>query len=100
MSSKVKGPIELSDEVKDSVTGYQGVVVSRTNFLHGCTRFGVQAPTNKEGQIKDGHSFDEPQLVLMKKAKVKITPLEDRSPGMSPGGPAPYRTAQRAHISR
>lgn len=64
--------INLGDKVKDSVTGFTGIVVGRTTWLHGCDRLIVQPEgINKEGKIYDNNSFDEPQLVLVKKAKTK-----------------------------
>lgn len=73
---------QLGDIVKDTVTGYQGVVMCRTDWLHGCTRYGLQ-PTklDKDGKPQDTIMFDEPQLVLVKAKKVERQ--------TSTGGPRP-----------
>lgn len=69
MSSK---KIELGDKVKDSVTGFSGIVIGRTVWLYGCSRMIVQPEgITKEGKIYESQSFDEPQLLLVKPAKVK-----------------------------
>ncbi len=50
--------VKLGDKVKDSITGFEGVAVSRTEYLYGCVRVGV------EGSTKPGESFwfDEQRL--------------------------------------
>jgi len=63
--------IDLGDEVKDSITGFKGIVVAVTNWLHGCRRITVQpAKLSTDGKPNETHTFDEPQLILLKKKKV------------------------------
>lgn len=62
--------IKLGDKVKDIITGFEGIAVCRTDWLHGCTRFGVQPEKLHEGKPIDSVYFDEPQLMLLKSAKV------------------------------
>jgi len=70
--------IELGDLVRDVVTGFEGIAVSKHIFLTGCNRWGVQPlpePAKKGGKITfkvDSTAFDEPQLVIVEKAKVKL----------------------------
>lgn len=79
--TKIK--VELGDLVKDIVTGFKGVAVGRTTWLHGCDRISVQPQgVNKEGKTYDVQSFDEPQLEIVKKAKQK-----DKPENHSTGGP-------------
>lgn len=59
----------LGDELKDSVTGFIGVAIAKTDWIHQCTRWTLQPPVNKEGKIPDQGTFDEPALVLVKAAK-------------------------------
>jgi hypothetical protein len=62
--------INLGSEVKDLVTGFQGIAVAKTQFLNGCYRISVQPPMTKEGKVPDNETFDEPQLKLVKEGKV------------------------------
>lgn len=62
--------INLGSEVKDLVTGFQGIAVARTQFLNGCYRISVQPPMSKEGKVPENETFDEPQLKLVKEGKV------------------------------
>lgn len=56
----------LRDKVKDTVTGFTGIVSSRTEWMNGCIRYGVQATKlTKEGKVADSEHLDEQQLVLV-----------------------------------
>lgn len=62
--------IKLGDKVKDSITGFSGIVVARTEWLNGCARITVQPEkTDKDGKVPETHTFDEPQLTVSKEAK-------------------------------
>lgn len=64
--------VQLGDKVKDSVTGFTGIAIGRTTWLHGCDRIIVQPEgVNKDGKLFETNSFDEPQVVVIKAAKVK-----------------------------
>lgn len=64
--------IKLGDKVQDTVTGFKGIAVGKTTWLHGCDRITVQPEgVNKEGKIFDAQSFDEPQLRVLAKKKKK-----------------------------
>lgn len=58
--------IKLGDKVKDTVTGFTGVAVARTEWLNGCTRWNIQPPMKKDGTLPQCESFDEPQLEVLK----------------------------------
>lgn len=43
--------IQLGDIARDTVTGYQGTVIARTEWLNGCWRLTLQSNTlDKEGK--------------------------------------------------
>ena len=63
--------IQLGDLVKDAVTGFSGIAVAKTEWLHGCKRITVQPQHLEKGKIAENATFDEPQLVLIKSASVK-----------------------------
>jgi hypothetical protein len=70
---KKAGPVVVrpGDEVRDLITGFQGVVVCKTDCLLGCVRVGVQAPIS--GALKAmecTQTFDEAQLVVITGQKV------------------------------
>lgn len=63
--------VKLGDEVIDTVSGFKGIVISSTEYLQGCNRMAIQPKVNKDGTLNEPCHFDEPQLKVTKKAKVK-----------------------------
>ena len=57
--------IALGSKVRDTVTGLTGIVVSRTEWLNGCARLGVQPQELKDGKPVDMTVVDEPQLEVV-----------------------------------
>jgi hypothetical protein len=55
--------IKLGSIVKDRISGFTGVVTSRTEWLYGCVRLGVNPQElDKDGKHLEGRTFDEPQM--------------------------------------
>lgn len=73
--------IENGDVVKDSITGFRGVVICESKYLHGCRRLTLQPDYLKDGKPIESQTFDEPQLVVIKKATHASTGIT--------GGPRP-----------
>ncbi len=73
--------IRLGDTAKDSITGFTGVVVCDSQWLHGCRRLTLQPSRLSEGKPIETQTFDEPQLVSMKSKRHRSTVLT--------GGPKP-----------
>lgn len=71
-----KNIVELGDEVEDTVTGFKGVAVAVTLWLHQCSRVFVQPKVDKDGKHQEGQTFDAPSLKILKKNKVKVQ-IED-----------------------
>lgn len=92
--------IELGSRVKDKVTGFEGIAIGETRWLHGCLRYTVQPEgVDKDGNQKPTAAFDEPQLIVLagpKKTKVHATPpaLAARTGGPRPE-PARRKDAMR-----
>jgi len=71
------------DKVKDIVTGYDGVITGRADYLNGCNRYGVESCKLEENKIVELW-FDEDRLVLLKAGFIKI---EKKEPEKKLGGP-------------
>lgn len=76
--------IALGDVAKDTVTGFQGVVVGRHEYLHGCVRLQLQPQELKDGKPIEACTFDEPQLTVVKRKAAATT--------SNTGGPRPEPT--------
>lgn len=86
--------INLGDKVKDSVTGFTGIAVARTTWLHGCDRITIQPEKlSKEGKVVDNNTFDEMQLVLVKANAIKSTREGANKTNRIAGGPQNDRSA-------
>lgn len=82
MSKKFK--FKCGDVVRDQVTGLEGIVTARSQWLHNCNTYRVQPQELKDGKPVDSSGFDEPQLDLVKKKPKNVA----KSPGNT-GGPTP-----------
>lgn len=54
---------KLGEKVKDTITGYEGIVMARTEYWTGCNRYGVLSPKlTKDNKPAAWEWFDEPLL--------------------------------------
>ena len=83
--------IRCGDTVKDTLSGLEGVVVARTEWLHGCVRLAVSPPGSKDGKPYEPFWVDEPQAEVVKIPR-KVAKRAPSSPRAGPRD-APARTA-------
>lgn len=82
IDDRFESEIELGDVAQDLITGFRGVVVCVSHWLHGFRRITIQPQDlQPDGKVKDAISFDEPQLKLISKSTVSST--------ADTGGPRP-----------
>lgn len=65
---------QLGDVVRCRITGYQGVVLARTDWMNNCPRLTVQAREVKDGKPVDACAFDEPDLDFVEASSLEIIP--------------------------
>ena len=58
--------IKLGDEVRDRITGFEGMAVQRSEYLNGCVQFEVQPKADEKGELPDSAFVDEQQLEIIK----------------------------------
>lgn len=56
---------ELGSRVRDKITGYEGIIICRAQWLNNCNTYSVKRTELKDGLPQDSVSFDEPQLELV-----------------------------------
>jgi hypothetical protein len=61
--------VRLGASVTDSISGFTGIAVSRTEYLYGCVRVGVEPGNLKDGKPGETQYFDEQRLSTASKAK-------------------------------
>ena len=73
---------ECGDSLKDSITGYKGVVMVVSLYSTGCTHYGLLKQKVKAGEKLPGWEyFDESRLTLVKKGAVKFNIPEGTTSG-------------------
>ena len=55
--------IELGQKAKDKVTGFEGILIGRIEYLFGCNQYGI-APEAKDGKVNDTNWFDEGRIEI------------------------------------
>lgn len=79
--------MQLGDMMRDTITGFTGVAISKHEYLNGCVRWSLQPKDMKDGKPVESQSFDEEQLELVSTGTRKfVTPK---------GGPARYEPPAR-----
>lgn len=78
---------ELGIEAKEIVTGFTGIVTSRTEHITGCNTYGVQ-PKAVDGKVCDMQWFDENRL---EKTGEGVT-IEQHNDGAGPEHPQQHKT--------
>lgn len=56
----------LGKKGKDKITGFEGIIISKINYLFGCSQYGI-TPQVKEGEMKrsDTEYFDEGRIEII-----------------------------------
>lgn len=64
---------ELGITLKDIVTGFKGIVMSRIEYLTGCNQYGICPKNlNKDGNPRDWQYFDEHRLQIVDAKPIKL----------------------------
>lgn len=77
----------LGDRVKDKVTGFEGIVIGRTEWLYGCTRLGVESESMHEGKPIASQWFDQQRVEILQAGVVAAEDPKDSGPVTKIGGP-------------
>jgi len=57
--------IELGQEARDKVTGFEGILTARHQYITGCDQYSI-CPTgiDKENKLKETYAFDEGRIEI------------------------------------
>ena len=84
---------DLGDQVKDSVSGFEGIVMAKHIYLNGCDRLSVQPKVGSDGKLPESMTFDIMQLKVVKRGFVKTFSKDT-------GGPEKFKPTARAEGKR
>jgi len=73
------GMIKLGQKAKDKVTGFEGIIIARIEYLFGCNQYGL-APEAKDGKTETCW-FDEGRITVLGNGI-----LPEEVTGTKPGG--------------
>jgi hypothetical protein len=73
--------IELGQKAQDKITGFEGIITGRAQYLYGCDQYCIVPPA-KDGKISESQWFDEGHIQVLGRG---ILPEEVRVE--KPGGP-------------
>jgi hypothetical protein len=81
--------ITLGVKAKDKVTGFEGIVTGRAEYLYGCEQYCINPKVDKAGKVLDAQWFDVGRIEIIGKGIAAKEVLTEK-----PGGPqrdAPQR---------
>jgi hypothetical protein len=73
--------IELGNKARDKISGFEGVITGRAQYLTGCEQYVLQPPI-KNGEMQKSEWFDEGRLEVVGEG---ISAADVAGP--APGGP-------------
>lgn len=76
--------VRLGDKCRDTVTGFEGTCIVRSEYISGCTRVGLQPAVDKDGKIPDAQHFDEPMVIVVSAKHVEAIPSNRGGPRDAP----------------
>jgi hypothetical protein len=78
----------LGSEAISLITGLTGIIVSRSQNLHGCNRYYLQPKAQKDGKVPDGWWIDEKDVKIIGPGLSAPDRLSaEAPPEPQPGGP-------------
>ena len=54
----------LGKEARDKVTGFEGIIIGKINYLFGCAQYGI-SPKAKDGKVNETNWFDEGRIEII-----------------------------------
>jgi hypothetical protein len=76
---------QLGDKIRDVITGLEGIMVCRSEWLNKCVRVTIQPQEAKDGKPVDSYCCDIEQVEVIKRGAFEVK----KSPT---GGPMPNVT--------
>lgn len=79
--------IELGKKARDKVTGFEGVIIGRCQYLTGCDQYGLVPPA-RDGKIEGSQWFDEGRIEVIGEGVSAESVRVDRNGGPNRDAPA------------
>ncbi len=83
----------LGKKGRDKVTGFEGIIVGRCEYLYGCTNYGLAPKVGADGKRGDIEWFDRGRIEILETDSVSADSVSsDR-----PGGESRRETPRQSH---
>lgn len=66
--------VKLGNKVKDNITGFFGIAVARSEWLHGCNRIAIEPQELKDGMPIEAQWFDEQRVEILVDKEPEVSP--------------------------
>lgn len=77
--------VQLGDKARDTVSGFVGICVARTEWLNGCWRMTLQPQLlDKDGKPQEPGTFDDFQLEVLEAKQQRVGSKETGGPRDGP----------------
>ncbi|MGH7177642.1 MAG: hypothetical protein ACREJC_09700 [Tepidisphaeraceae bacterium] len=76
--------ILLGSKVKDRLTGFEGTVIARVDYINGCTQYGIIPRVREDGKMTESTYIDWKRLQVLEEPPMQ----KDRAALASVGGPS------------
>jgi len=80
----MKKEMNLGDVVRDIITGFEGIITSKCDYITGCTHFGIAPTELKDGRPQDSYYLDEQRLIFVKKSELSESSIRKGGPQRDP----------------
>ena len=76
--------IKLGSKVRDTISGFEGIVTARHEYLNGCVRYSISATSlDENGKMFDEAWLDDQQVEVIE----EMGPEVSKDSTGKPGGP-------------
>ena len=63
---------ELGTKLRDTISGYEGIAISRIEFLNGCVQYALRVKVGKDQKLPEVEYFDSQQLEEVEKPRKPV----------------------------
>lgn len=81
----------LGEKARDPLSGFEGIVVARTEWLYGCVRLALQPRGLHEGKPIEAQWFDQAQVEVVEEKPIATSLPAPTGGGNEDGGRAHNR---------
>lgn len=79
----------LGAKAKDVITGFEGIIIGRSDHITGCNTYGLKPKVDKEGKTVEAEWFDETTIkVVGKGIAIKVVTAKDKGGPLSENPPS------------